>query len=456
MTVLLNIFSSNGTIELANPERPYLDVEAGGGMEPGDPSFTEKIFSHSLLKQGGTLALESMKLKEQVFPLKLHARNKAALAEIIQEINLVINTPGAQVEWRDEGAEHATYFDLVSGQLDDAYDFRLGSNNWLKCKLRLFSQPLGYWSQKGARAVMVAGVATTIKIGTSPIITFRASGALRGDAPALMQVQVYNELLTNNQFYAALAVLPSSEYTPFISAASLSVVASFVGDSFAPGGTRAHWANWVGPAAQWTAPSLSRFAYVGEQRILVAARTPSNAIPTPIELGGPRPFPYTGLVATPVATSAWMLYDLGVISTASAMLANGEGYRLGLNMPVSVGASAAIDIGGFIQLPEHGSTWLNALPVPSLRPGHTISFDGVANGIRIGGNMGVPASGIPPTLDPEHQELTEMGGYARGAIPQIPAQIGEPVVAVLVAPMPDMNEEVEVNINVLERTRFIM
>ena len=67
MTVSLILESENGNINLTR----YLDVEDGDGMDPADPEFTEKIFAHSLLKQGGTLALENLKLKEMAFPLKL-------------------------------------------------------------------------------------------------------------------------------------------------------------------------------------------------------------------------------------------------------------------------------------------------------------------------------------------------------------------------------------------------
>src|SRR5438128_1415786 len=108
--VKLTLRSNSGEITLT----PYLDVEAGKGMEPGDPRFTEKMFARSLLKQGATYALENLHEKELIYPVKLKAATKTALLELVEEINTILNTAGAQVEWQEEGSNKPTYFDLIS------------------------------------------------------------------------------------------------------------------------------------------------------------------------------------------------------------------------------------------------------------------------------------------------------------------------------------------------------
>lgn len=53
MSYLLELESENGNINLTK----YTNVDKGEGMDPLDPLYSERIFAHSLLKAGGTLAL---------------------------------------------------------------------------------------------------------------------------------------------------------------------------------------------------------------------------------------------------------------------------------------------------------------------------------------------------------------------------------------------------------------
>lgn len=458
-SVKLTIRSANGEVTLT----PYLDVEAGKGMEPGAPAFTSKIWSHSLLKPGGTLALEDLQLKEQVFPVKLTAASKTALTELVELINTVINTPGAQVEWQDEGASRPTYFDLASGQFDDEFDFRLGQNNWLKGHLRLFSQPLGYWSQKGARQVKVSGVATSTRVGTSPIVVFPASGVFDGDAPSLVQGGLVGPGWLVSKSYSAISVLPSSEYTPWLPVTSL--LGSFTSASpvysaatNAPGGTAARWAKPANAEYMRFSATTSKFAYTGEQRLLIAARVPpggETVTVAPYQAGGEAGILALTQAFTVPATSTWALYDLGVVRSASAPFAHGDYFRWGISLFGGT-ASSAIEIAGVVQLPESNTAWLNGTNLTKnalVGESSKWNFDGVGNSVFYGADNGVPASGVVTTAP---NGVMDWSGNSRGAIPGVPVSASPPLIAMLAmnAYGASNNGKLEMTLNVLERFRY--
>src|SRR5579884_1648673 len=94
----------------------FVDVQQGQGMDPYDPNFREALISHSLLKEGGVLALEDLKANELIFPLKVNAVLISQLVPLIVEINQIVTAPGATVSWQDDGFSQPTVFDLISGQ----------------------------------------------------------------------------------------------------------------------------------------------------------------------------------------------------------------------------------------------------------------------------------------------------------------------------------------------------
>jgi hypothetical protein len=448
----LKIYSPNGNYELSE----YVMTQKGEGLDVAGPQFSNKVMAHSVLKVGGVLALEDLKEKEQIYPLRLHAASKRAVNEIVEEVGTLINTPGSQVEWQDFGESESTFWDIISGQIDIEENYWENAQNWLVGKLRLFVQPLGYFTRAGARAVGVSGVATTVRVGTSPVIVFPASGSIRGDGPALLQGQLVSEGVASSACYA-MSVLPSNEYIPFIPAASgAKFQSSFATEANAPGGTYAHWVGIGGGTEIYEfSTASSKYSYVGENRILVAARTPAGATPICLRTV------YQGFfseAATIAATTAWRLYDLGVINVASSYLNTGEKHKLQLRYAVTVGPSTAIDIGGMIQLPDKTTTFLNTGTYAASANLNYASFDGVANTVNIGGNLGVSASGIEKSVaSTGTANISELTGYSRGAIPPVPAS-NEPIsVAFLVAGIVggSMNKKTLVNVNVLERCRYM-
>lgn len=467
MSVNLTIKSPNGTINLTQ----YLTVEQGAGMEPGDPQFTEKVFARSLLKTGATLALEHLREKEMIFPLKLKAATKVALANLVRELNIILNTPGARVEWQDEGASQPTFFDLISGQFDDEFDYRLSEKNWLKGKLRLFTGPLGYKNEKGPRPLVVSNVPTTIKVGTSPVVVFNASGPLAGDGAALMQVQISSHMAG---MFGAVSVLSSPSFTPWVPITAAGAThLTFLSSATAPGPTYGHWipneAEYGDVVANYMQEGALAPLYAGDQRILLSCRTPFGGRQVGVQVAIPSlfsNFSWEGPVATVGSgeLGRWELLDLGVVSSASGTLAMGMPWNVGIRVASmsAFPASSAVDVAGIIVLPEAHTCWFQPFGAGLISEEVPLVFDGVTNTIHAGASMGVPASGIPALPGRVFSDVTL---YTRGAIPQLIPAASPPIVAVLALKAnggespeslrPSFITSVEVAINVLERTRYV-
>lgn len=468
MAVELELISQNGNVSFTTPGAEYLDVEQGRGMEPGDPKFTEKVFARSLLKQGATFALESLHEKEMIFPLKLHAANKDALTTLVREINIALNTSGTVVKWKDEGASKPTYFNLLSGQIDDEFDFRLAASDWLKVRMRLFVQPLGYYSINGAHAAILSGTSGNTLKATSPMLKFVSASQLLGDAPALVQAEM-TQINLSPQMFAAFSILPVPTYTPALSSASLYYPTGlrephFSHESLAPGGTAARIPPGFAenPFAYWESPSLEAAGYVGQQRILVAARTPSLAEPQPFYssqfTGLPLSnwnYPASGAlaVATPLATTAWQVFDMGIVNVASSAIAANAPYGFTFAAVSVTGASRAVELASVFQLPEISTSWLNTSSVPFIENfGGHITWDGVSNTVRLSERLGVPASETVSELLPSWLDVT---GLSRGAIPQAQPGANAPAFAIFAMPKIGSNTvNTSVHFNVLERCRF--
>lgn len=434
----LEISSNNGSITLSQ----YLDVEAGRGMEPGDPQFTEKIFAHSLLKQGATLALEDLKIKEMIFPLKLKAANKKALAELIQKINLIINTVGAQVRWEDLGASEPTYFDLASGQFDDEFNYWLGANNWLLGKLRLFVQPLGYRDQaKAGITQRVNGIATTSAIATGPVVVFQSASLPGGDGPAIIKASVGPKSGgISARTYSALSVLPHSEYRPLYPAASANrevsgaATTTTVATNNSIGGKFIRMAEAATPSYFTTILSNisgGAYQYQGANRVLAVARA-EKATYLEIESSANQ------IATTPtINTTEWDLYDCGIFYFASSALTGGASFEVD---KISTATTSKLDVAGLIILPENSTTFLRWSAISNTA---STVWDGLSSEVF---NTG---SGLPLTAF-NHTDL------ARGAIPQWYPGASAPTFAMLcMRAENNLNEGILGAANVLERTRYV-
>lgn len=413
MTLSLIVESSAGTIDLT----PYLDVNVGAGLDPSDPQFTNKVFAHSLLKQGGTLALEDLKLRELTFPLKLNATSKDKLTALVREINTIINTKGCKASWTDESTTTPTFFTLASGQLDPEFDFRMGqaTHPWLKAKLRLFVQPLG---AKTTTMTALSRASGATSQATAPVYVFYASGIVPGDAPALVRGVVEPEFI-GGAGYSAFSYLPNASYSPWIPAASQTQGAGWV-----RGASKGF--NFYAGNGEFTVPRASG-VYPGTHRVLAIARRFNNATPATLTAeveNAKAPEPNEAVVVGGASKAQpWNVLDLGVVRLPTDQSLMHE-------WTLRIEASATVGIHGFVLLPENSTSWLKAIPQS-------------------------------PTFDGELERVLNINGedytpQARGQIPELPAIGATPVFAAFGFALADEEPAVtRAKVSVLPRTRYV-
>lgn len=438
---------SNAVLKVGNLTlSKYLGVQPEDGMDTYDPTFTEKVFAHSLLKEGGTFALENLQLKEMVFPLLYGPFTIPERAEKVQELNRELNaaTP-IVVEWQDFGATNPTFFDLSGGQFDIEYDFRKGQQGYVKGKLRLFVQPFG----RQPTPITVA-----LAVASGPLLQIPIATTVRGDAPALLQT-ILDELRIGA---AIVSVLPTPEWQAAFNLASSNLIANnLIATTSRPTAVNGSgaWATSflriasIGAPANMVFPNPSSWLpYTAQTRVLAIARTPSPAGGVAMQTVGPLVGMVgpTALMATASYATDWQLVDLGLMSIPSLMVSNNIGFAvapLSNPMYVSVGAvtsHAQVDIAGLIALPDNNSVFL-----PSVNEA-ILAVDGVRQGVIQGG--------------------FERGALARGAIPRVPAGVYSPATPCTVVVVNvgggtgaggsrALNLKLEVIVNLLERTRWV-
>lgn len=429
----------------------YIDVSQGSGLDPADPNFSDKVFSHSLLKEGGTLALEDLKLKEMVFPLVLTAANHVAGAALVQSINSAINSAGAVVEWRDAGASQYTYFDLASGQIDPEYDYRRAhGNQWvLKGKLRLFVQPLGRGAATASPLLVASGTGFAVH-GTVPLLTFVPRISLTpigGDAPALLQAGI-NGAGSGVLPVSAISVLPDTAFVAmpqYVGGATSGYVigsaSGAVGGTFlsASSGSLVNAIAWPTPfdAAVAAGVTFAPARYAGQYRLLALARAQGAT--------GSLSAITTGFGKTTTAVSVpvgdWKLLDLGVLSVAEGQNLTPPFTQLGLFIGAPSGASA-VELTAVFVLPEWSTCFVKPDSSVVLWSGQP-AFDGV---------FGYGAGQIYDAV-----YGSQLAPWARGTIPHLQPGGGN-AIAFLNVPQgttAPQNATWGATVGVLPRTRYV-
>lgn len=416
-----------GSLDLS----PYLDVQQGHGMDPAAATFSDRVFTHSLLKEGGVLALENLKLKEMVFPLLLHATSRSGLSALVQQVNRQLAMSGQTVQWQDQGAAQPTSFDLASGQLDLEYDFRRAGGYWLAGKLRLFTQPLG----RTATARLVASAA-----GTGPLLMLPVASPILGDANALMaaQVQIGSQVATSGRLLG-LSVLPgpSGAYQPLWPAASLQAGGAS-GVLMGASGALASQLVRAGPGGVLGGLSLTGVPvqpYGGENRVLAIARAPAGGT---VSLTVGNQFGVYGPTGV-CAASDWTLADLGVQRIPSALGAT-------QNMVWSVWTGGATcDVTGLIVIPDSQTVFVSdSIPGPAaFLPRDSYLFDAAG---RTCVRQNASAYG--------NVALNECSGVQRGSIPPVSPNTSTLVVFEMPAAGGAANDLLNASVSVTERVRF--
>lgn len=355
---------SGAPLDLSN----YMRVNQGDGLDPANPTFTNKVWARSLLKEGGVQALESLQLKEMQFPLYLSATTRDGVAALVQQVNAMINAPGQTVGWQDQGASNMTFYDLASGQFDIHYDFRrAGGNAIIDGLLRLFVQPLGHT----ATMRLVASAA-----GTGPLLTLPIPSPILGDAPALIRAQVQggsaalqrnvavSVLQPNYQALYPAPTLPGAGANATFTGGSGAVASQFV-RFFAGPGVGVPGPQFAGTGAFAQIPATT--AYFGQNRVFAIART--SAASAVIVLNqysnvgwSTFAFPVLASNATsnPLVGTDWQAVDLGIVSIPSS--ANAISQVVDLTpygyMP-SNAATRTLDVSALVVLPDTQTSYIN-------------------------------------------------------------------------------------------------
>lgn len=489
----------------------YLYLTDDEAPDPYDPAFTQRIFSRSLLKEGATLALTQLVEKEQTWNLLLGPYNTAsAMAIAIQQVNEVLNTPGAVLSWQDDGLSQPTYFDLLTGELQIEYSYRKAQKAYTKAKLLTFSAPLGRTAGPRAYAaasglgplLMISPYASSGKLalaasaagfgasggifgpnGASGGISYLGNPSLAGDAPAQLTIsyQGASEATFGPVQSFVIAALPGPTYNPLIPGAALTGDGNVIRSATAvasayfsasPIGVSPPGANglYVANNAGLPGPGVPPLSWSGQHRLFAIARASTTlaaaSVTAVIGL-----FPDGILVgATTIASIApltdWGLYDLGTY----ALRPSEPSYN---NLNLFMGAaSATVDLTALYSFPD-ATAWFLSGPrvvLPSDAP--TAAFDQFPgdNVILVDDTRGdqwlFPANTMPPAPPGNLAQYGVDGArvtqYSRGLIPRPDPKAGLPTLALLAVRQAipgttnPMNYPTYAQLNVQERTRYIL
>ncbi len=373
-----------------------LSVVRGEGLDPASAAYSDKQFTHSLLREGGVYTLENPNMKEIIFPILVGTGQNLTSSQVaarIQQINQIVNTPGATASWQDDGMSQATYYTLNTGTLDVEYDFREQSGaHFARCKLRLFSQPfvtpasprfyarasgigpvlmVSPYASDGSYAVAASTQAGVAGFGGKPYgastgIFYGGNPSLGGDAPTLLQISYTGPMTKGASLssvipYVAVSLLPDSNYQPLITASELD-------------NNGGQWHNLAGAVASTYLTAQTPFSmffqpfansasavpatWAGNHRMFVIARA---SVATASQ---PGLYPYLqsipgpavqNVVSATVTSWDWGLYDLGTFTLrASEPTPN---VAVGWVMPNALTPPA--DVSAIITLPDYNTWFLN-------------------------------------------------------------------------------------------------
>jgi hypothetical protein len=409
----LKLFSNNAGNPLTLDLSSYLNLQDGSGTDPADPAYTNKVWSRSLLKEGATLSLEQLTERELTFPVLLNATSTTALNTLVEQINQIIESPGATCTWQDDGASQLTTFDMLSGLLEIAYDYRRAQQHWLGANLRLFTQPLGrtpgprpYASASGvgplltispyaSSGALAIGASTQAGVagyggqqqGASSGVFYWGSPSLAGDAPAKLQISWVGPLpnqATNAGVvpFAAMSVLPDAQYRPLITAAefvsaqstplvAVKSVAAVASQYVLCGSATPFLVSIMPPASQAEIPPLN---WAGQHRLFAIARYASSlVIPAPPAVAlSVAPGPNTQGGTASVLPGDWTLYDLGTLSIRPS-----EMPTTSISLIAEANNGGICDVSALVMLPDNATWYLNprainasqyGLPSPLAQP----------------------------------------------------------------------------------------
>ena len=434
-----NSVSNPLTLDLSN----YVVVNPGDGLDPADPAFTQRVWSRSLLKEGATLALEQLVEREMQFPLKLgpiggvagSPQNLTATLGLVQQINQILETPGAMMTWQPPGASQPTTFDVLSGIVESQYNYRAEQQSWEFANLRVFTQPLGraagprrYATASGVGPLLmitpyasgggqviaastqnaVAGFGGVSQGGVpSGGIFYWGSPSLAGDAPAQLQISYVGPMPNNATVYgtapyAAVSLLPDQYYQPLITAPEFTIlhqgpgaVAGLVTQQngiasqslllHTNGNAAAAALLDVNPLQSASSGIEPTQAWAGQHRLFAIARasgyaTGLGATSPYVELltTSPNVQNSTGILTVPLGPD-YAPYDLGTV----AFRASESPQQIQVGMYTNGGATmCGLEIAGLVILPDSATWFFNPSFVQPSQYGYPLGISSLlTNGL---------------------------------------------------------------------------
>jgi hypothetical protein len=487
-----NSVSNPQTINLSS----FLRLQPDEGTDPAGPDFTQRVFARSLLKTGATLALEQNVEREWTFPLNIKGSSASVTnGTLVQQINQICESPGATMEWWDDGMSQPTYADILSGQVQVEYDYFKSQQAWCACKLLIFTQPFGRtvgprpyaaasaagplliispYNSSGALAVSAstqagaAGFGGAGYAGASGGIFYPGAPSLAGDAPAQIQLSFTSRMSGNGSVYA-VSLLPDQNYNPYVTiqnAGGLGLshagaglpVASVTSSSLFPG----IFANGLLPIT-----GLVPATWAGQHRLLAMARASGGGGTTGLTISGAGPgaLPGGGSAYAPAIASVpggqpWALYDMGTVTLHPSQPAPAQ-------FTFATTASVAVDVNAVFMLPDAntmfaGQQWSNAL---NFQPAGIAYLDGIMGEVyslqgSTNGWIPSPAafSSFVANSNPDSTNNLRVTPVTRGLIPSPDPKTGMPIIAILVGSASSLGNQwtLSAEAAVLERARYVM
>lgn len=408
----------------------YIDLERGG-PDFGAAGLQQAAFNETPAVDGGVLSYESAGVRRMGFPLVLPSGPGALIRQLAR--------PGAVLDLRLDGVAtaEAVRFDLLSGQLEPAYDYRIWNQaDRARSDLLLQTQPFGYWPTE----ILLASAAS---VGLPGVLAVPGASVI-GDVPGLARIVIQPTSPTNYPVgtwvadMVAWSLGGAPSFVSFIPAASISgasvTAPTLIGDLRAPGSQAIEFSSVAGVGvfrniAYATIGQAVEPAYRGGFRAYAYIRAlPSWAGPLQIGLDvAPNrsvAFASAGIVATvpnlgatvESASAIFHLVDLGIVTIPQigSGISNNHILRLWSAASGITTASAPIArLGGFALMPiQAGGVVARGIAQPS-----TFAVDQWV------------ASGIAPTVGRVTLDAIRGDAYAANPVVDLASQI--PLAAII-------------------------
>lgn len=389
----------------------YLNAVEGEGLDPAPGGILDPQFASSSVGDGQGLVNINVRNSESVWPLHLKAASKDALHTLVQTLRRKLSEPGVRVEWRDDGATLSTFRDLEFGRWEPGYRYHRARHFMLSGSLRCWAEPYGHTATE-----RIVGTAA----GSGPMLTVSVP-SVAGDTGARLVCAITGVATLGGELNVwGVSVVPSGVLTEWRAASiSADITATLIGASGVVGSQYRgiyFGASTSAPSTEFHIPQAS---LVGDQRLLMLARTPNLAgcYMRAIVNGANQPTAYLSstypLYPIAVPWTGWQLVDLGVLrlppsavrpATTTVVMTGRLASYAG-----SLAASPGMHVGAFYVVPEARTSIVVDTTGPSL-PGR-MTFDAVNDAVY------------------DHVTYGPRDAYRRGAFPTLSPASAERVLA---------------------------